>query len=329
MSKPANKTLIGLFVVGAVILAVLAVVLLGSGKFFTKRQKFVMYFSGSVNGLSVGSPLQFRGIKIGEVTKIAATFNSNLDVFIPVYVDYYPGALHASEEVKRIAENQDYPVFHTLLSKGLKAQLMSKSLITGQLYIGLDFHPDKPIQLVGIDKSCREIPTIPSTSQLLIATLEKIPLTDIASKILRVAEGLEQIVTSPETTGSLKHLNQSLYDIDTLVKDINLEVKPLVSSVKGTSDAARKAFSQAEKTLAFNDGAPARVLQDLHETLEGVRRAVASYEKIAERNANIGYELSKTLGEIEGAARSIRLLSDYLEQHPEAIVNGKPTVTGD
>jgi len=336
MSKPASKTLIGLFVVGAVVLAVLAIALFGSGKFFTTRPKFVMYFSGSVNGLAVGSPVQFRGVKIGEVTGISALLKRDLSVVIPVYVEYDPDSLAVPEELKKAMQGKKYPFINRLIAKGLKAQLRMKSLITGQLYVALDFHPDKPTSIVGLDKRYPEIPTIPSTSDVLMATLEKVPLTEITNKLEKVVDGVERIVNSPEVAGSLKNLDVSLRELNVLIRNVNSEVKPLSTSLQDTAHAARGAFSQAEKTLAFNEGIPGEVATNLQNTLkkvdatlENLRLGIVTYEKLADRNMNIGYDLSKTLQEIDGAARSIRGLTDYLERHPEALVKGKQPAKGE
>lgn len=329
MAKTASKTLIGAFVVGALTLVVVAVALFGSGKFLAERPRFVMYFPGSVNGLEVGSPVQFRGVKIGEVIEVSAKIDKNLAVEIPVYVEYDPESLAVPDELKRAMKGRRYPFLQKLIAKGLKGQLRMKSLITGQLYVALDFFPDKPVRLLGLDKRYAEIPTIPSTSEVLMATLEKVPLADISNKLLKVTEGLEKLVNSPEIAGSVKSLDADLKNLGDLIRNIDAEVKPVMSSFRDTSTAARNAFAQAEKTLAFNDGTPGKMADSLRKTLEELRGAIASYEKLAERNVNVGYDLTKTLQEIDGAARSIRALTDYLERHPEALVKGKQPAKGE
>jgi paraquat-inducible protein B len=329
MSKPASKALIGAFVMGAVALGVIAVALFGSGKFFAKRPKFVLFFPGSVNGLEIGSPVQFRGVKIGEVTGISASIDKNLSVTIPVYVEYNTASIPIPDELKKEAQGRSYPFLQKLIAKGLKAQLRMKSLITGQLYIALDFHPGKPTRIVGLEKKYPEIPTIPSTSEVLMATLEQVPLADIANKLLKVTEGLERIVNSPEAMGSVKNLDADLKSLGELIRSVNEEVKPLTASLTETSTAARGAFTQAEKTLAFNEGTPGKMADSLQKTLEELRGAIASYEKLADRNVNIGYDLTKTLQEIDRTARSLRSLTDYLERHPEALVKGKKPAKGE
>jgi paraquat-inducible protein B len=337
MSKPASKTLIGLFVVGAVALAVIAVALFGSGKFFSKRPKFVMFFPGSVNGLVVGSPVQFRGVKIGEVTTISAHFNpKDLSVVIPVYIELDPKSMTLPDKMRKMVSDLRYTFFQRMVAKGLKAQLRMKSLITGQLYIAIDFYPEKPIQLMGLDTRYPEIPTVASASDVLMATLEQVPLAEISKNLLKVSEGVERIVNSPQTRDSLKNMNESINQLNSLIRKVDAEVRPVAKSIRSATDAALGAFSQAEKTLAFNEGVPGKFAESLQVTLEKVgttleemRGAIASYETIAKQNANIGYDVGKTLREIEAAARSIRSLTDYLERHPEALVKGKKPAKGE
>ncbi len=337
MAKPANKTLIGLFVVGAVALAIAAVALFGSGKFLSKRPKFVMFFTGSVNGLTVGSPVLLRGVQIGEVTDIAIQFNpKTLSFTIPVHAEFNPESITGPKESLLKAQAGKYPYFRQMVAKGLKAQLKMKSIITGQLYIDVGFHPEMPMRIVGLDRKYPEIPTMPSPTEVLMATLEKIPVSEIADRLLKVTEGVDKIVNSPDAMGSIKNLNLALRDIKELVKEIDNEIKPTAANIRDTSSAARGAFVQAEKTLTLKEGDPGKIAEKVQETLgrvsitlDEMKTTLSSYNKIAERNANIGYDLSKSLQEIEGAARSIRSLADYLERHPEALVKGKKASQGE
>ena len=150
MRSQARKTLIGAFVVGAVALAAAGITVFGSGKFFQKRIMCVMYFSGSITGLSVGSPVEFRGVRVGEVTKIAAVFDPDtLSIAIPVYVEIDPTSLIVSGKEKASSVLSDRKFHQPLLEKGLKAQLDIESFITRQLYINMDFFPDRPTRLLG------------------------------------------------------------------------------------------------------------------------------------------------------------------------------------
>ena len=193
MASQAKKTMIGAFVIGAVALAAAGITVFGSGKFFQKRLTFVMFFSGSITGLSVGSPVEFRGVRVGQVTKIAAVFDpKTLSITIPVYVEVDPKTLVVSGSEDAWSVLAAHNLYEPLLEKGLKAQLDIESFITRQLYINMDFYPDSPTKLLGLDSQVPEIPTIPSLQDQIVHTLQKLP-----EKIMNVTDGIERLVNSP------------------------------------------------------------------------------------------------------------------------------------
>ncbi len=169
MSRQPNKTLIGAFVVGAVALAVAGLFIFSSGKFLKETRTFVLYFDGSLKGLDVGAPVNFKGIKIGSVTDIKVELESEdfSDIRIPVLVEIDPDMI---KESSALLKKQDYQqwrerreamqkagkVIKSMIDRGLRAQLISQSMVTGKLMIQLDFYPDKPARFVAADERvCR------------------------------------------------------------------------------------------------------------------------------------------------------------------------------
>lgn len=333
MSKNASKTLIGAFVIGALALVVAGTVIFSSGKFFRKVFRNVMFFEGSVKGLQVGAPVVFRGVEIGQVTDIVLDVNSrDLTAFVPVYIEIYQQKIVPREG----GPTYDQQYLRALIEKGLRAQLELRSIVTGQLMVDLDFHPNTPISLVGLEKRYPEIPTIPSGLEQLTRRLEGLPLNEIADRLNETLAGINRLVNSRDLQASFGSLNQLLGNTNVLVKNLNAQIGPLASDIKGTTDAARAAFAQAEKTLRFEEGAPGEVASNIKEslaaanaTLKETQTAVKNFNAIAVRNANIGYEVGRTLEQIAEAARSIRLLADYLERHPESLLRGKGPAKGD
>jgi paraquat-inducible protein B len=189
MSKQASKTLIGAFVLGALGLIIAGVVVFGSGKFLRKVEKAVMFFEGSVQGLQVGAPVVFRGVQIGHVTNIVLEVNEkDLTGHIPVYIEIYP---HKVVPIGGGSFDQRYR--QALIEKGLRAQLELQSFVTGQLVVNLDFYPNTPIRLVGLEKEYPEIPTIPSGIEQLKKRIEQLPLKEIAD---RLNEALRESISS-------------------------------------------------------------------------------------------------------------------------------------
>lgn len=305
MSKQASKTLIGAFVLGALGLVVAGVVVFGSGKFFRKVDKAVMFFEGSVQGLQVGAPVVFRGVEIGHVTNIVLEVNAkDLTGDIPVYIDIYP---HKVVPVGGGSFDQRYR--QALIEKGLRARLELQSFVTNQLLVNLDFYPNTPIRLVGLEKEYPEIPTIPSGIEQLKKRIEQLPLTEIAGRLDEALAGINKLLNSRDLHASIGSLNQLLKDTDVLAKNLNakvehLDLEQIASSIKETLSAAQG-------------------------TLNETRKAVENINGIAAQNANLGYEIGRTLEQIAELSRSIRLLADYLERHPEALIRGKNPSKGE
>jgi paraquat-inducible protein B len=305
MSKQASKTLIGAFVLGALGLVVAGLVVFGSGKLFRKVEKAVMFFEGSVQGLQVGAPVVFRGVQIGHVTNIVMEFNANdLTGLIPVYIEIYP---HKIVPIGGGSFDQRYR--QALIEKGLRAQLELQSFVTGQLLVNLDFYPNTPIRLVGLEKEYPEIPTIPSGIEQLKKRIEQLPLTEIAGRLNEALAGINKLVNSRDLQASIGSLNQLLKDTDALAKNLNAKVEHLDSE---------QIASSIKETLSAAQG-----------TLNETRKAVENINGIAAQNANLGYEIGRTLEQIAELSRSIRLLADYLERHPEALIRGKNPSKGE
>ena len=333
MSKQASKSLIGAFVLGAIFLVVAGVVVFGSGKLFTKANKSVMFFEGSVKGLQIGAPVVFRGARIGQVTDVVVKMNAReLTAFIPVYTEIYP------QKIMPIEGDQSYDerYLQALITKGLRAQLQLQSFVTGQLMVNIDFYPNTPIRLVGLEKRYPEVPTIPSGLEQLTKRLEELPLNEIAARLNETLAGINKLVNSRDLQGSIASLNQLLKDGDMLVKNLNSKIEPIASDIKETTDAAHAAFAQAEKTLRFEEGAPGQIASSIKETLSAAQdtlrktgTAVENINVIAVQNANLGYEIGRTLEQIAELSRSIRVLADYLERHPEALLRGKSPAKGE
>jgi len=241
MSKQANKKAVGAFVLVALALGVAAIIIFGSGKFFAKKSEYVAYFQGSVKGLSVGAPVVFRGVKIGQVTKIMIYADEREQTFeIPVFMEIDPESFKALEPV---AESREQ-FLQALIKKGLRAQLQMQSLVTGQLMINIDFYPNSPARIIDgqnmkIPKDVIEIPTIETPLQKIEKTLQELPISEIVTSISASLQGIERIVTSGDVTKSLDNLKQSMDDIRSLAQHLNDKVDPLSADLSQTLKDAK------------------------------------------------------------------------------------------
>ncbi len=338
MSKEVNRIAIGGFVVGGIGLAVLAMLVFGSGKLFQQKSMHVLFFEGSVKGLSVGAPVKFRGVDIGEVKKIELTINpDNLEFFVPVYVQIYRNRISILGG-KKVGEFDNIKVVDTLVTKmGLRAQLQMQSFLTGQLFINYDFYPDIPIRKVGLENKVYEVPTIPTTLQMLTDTLEqfvedlrKANFGQIVDNIAQTAKGANELINSADMRESVAHLNLALQDVqrfiehtDELVRKVNGRFDSLADGFEATMDDTRKMAQNIDKRVD-------PVASDIQSTLTA---AQSSFEKaeslmiearsLISENSKLRQEILMTLESLSDASRSLEELTEYLQRHPEAIMTGK------
>jgi paraquat-inducible protein B len=262
-------------------------------KIYLHKERYLLFFQGSVRGLSIGAPVMLRGIAVGQVLDIQLQLGmDDLQFHIPVLIEVEP---------ERVAVRGDRSVFgetgmiKQLVDKGLRAQLKTGSLITGQLYVELDLYPNAlpvPFEKHG---GYDVLPTVPGsleamTNQVLgiLDRLEAFPFDRIARDLTDTLAGASELVNSAELKQSIAELDKTLVEVRGLAEQINTGVAPeLVDTLRETSA-----------------------------TVSGVRGMI-------EQGSPLSVELLRTLSEVSSAARSLRVLTDYLERHPEALLRGK------
>ncbi|MCZ6479623.1 MAG: MlaD family protein [candidate division NC10 bacterium] len=324
MGKKANPAVIGGFVVGAAALLVVGVLVFGSGKFWKTTRPWVSYFPGSVKGLQIGAPVTFRGVKIGQVTIIKAVLNVReepLTILTPVYWEFETDTVE-TVGISRAELNKmqaaGRPVSQLLIKRGLRAQLQLQSFVTGQKFIQLDFHPDSPIRLVGVDTDVPEYPTVESGMEKLTASIQELPLREIGDAALSLIRHADQLVNSPEVKAVLRSANETLKTYDKVGRDINEQVLPPTSKL--IKDINTQIIPQTSKLVRDLDS---QVTPAARDALKEAEATLATYRGLLAEGSPVRYELVKLLSEGAAAARSLRVLADYLERHPEALLAGK------
>jgi len=371
MSKPANKKVIGIFVLGAIALLIGALVVFGSGKMFKKTVPVVFYFEGSVKGLNIGSAIMLRGVQVGSVTDIQLEFGAkDMSIRIPVYADFDPDKIArvtgVSGPPKRLEGKERVASWKGFVEAGLRAQLEMQSVLTGLLSINLDFKPNTPARLVGKNPDEIEIPTIPTPLEALTEKVQKLPIEETFTKLANAVSGIEKVANNPELEKGIKNLSQSVEEMQKLIKSISAEIKPLSAGVQETLKDARTFIKKADGQIEGLMGDAQKLVQnvdrhvgplavrvedtldgvqklvgevkgevgplssDLKKTLEDMRLALAQVQKTlqaAEGSYTEGTafhsELTETLGGLNETSRSIQLLVEYLQRHPDSVLWGK------
>jgi paraquat-inducible protein B len=265
---------------------------------YKEKHHLVMYFSGSVRGLSIGAPVEIRGIKLGEVTHIELEADPKDFAFrIPVTVNYEPGRLKLLQDVKAptLLEERKKILQH-FVARGLRAQLKTGSLLTGALFIDLDFHPDAPPAELYVENGILVFPTAPGELEQIRADLtglmdklHKFPIEKLGNELTDTVHGASELVNSEDLRQSLKHLNQTLANSQQFAAKLNQHTAPAL-----------------EKTLN-----------------EAISTLTALKQTYVQEDSPVAFELTRTLSELSNAARSVRELADYLERNPDALIKGK------
>lgn len=334
MAKQWNKTVIGVFVLSGIALLILSVILLGGGRFFGEKHRFVLFFQGSIRGLAAGAPVVLQGVQVGSVERIFLQEDPNTQALrIPVIISLVPDQIDTGDVLLGDLEE----AVQNLIAKGLKGQLTIQSLVTGQLIIELDFFPDLPTRLVGSDLPYMEIPTIPSSLEQIARTIEKIPVQQLFEKLVAAVDGIERTINAPEIKEALKAIQLTAQGTERLVtradgvvagadrmlEKLDRQVGALGASLKTASDNAGRLLDnidaqvgplglEARKTL----DATRQLLANAQSTVDGVDGFVGQRSELRQR-------LNRSLEEITAAARALRALSDLLERHPEVLLRGK------
>jgi paraquat-inducible protein B len=259
---------------------------------YTEKAHYILHFEGSVRGLSVGAPVEFRGIRIGQVIDIKAEFNrQTLTPRITVLIETEPQRWEMLGE-EQIIEKEE---IEKLVAKGLRAQLKTGSLLTGQLFVDIDFYPDAPTAQAVFGEKFPELPTIPAPLQIitarvndLLSKIETVPIEQIGKDLGDTLQNVKHLSDSQELLAAVHNLNKTLQRTQKLVQNLDSNVAPAIN----------KTLEQAQKTLVSVEG-----------TLGS--------------DSPMQHEMKRALKELAEAARAIRVLADYLERNPDAIIFGK------
>jgi len=297
MSKRANSTLIGAFVVIAITLAVSAFLLLGNVGLFKDSQKVIMYFTGSVEGLQKGAPVNVRGVKVGTVIDIEVKFHPlDGEFFIPVTVQFEPNAVEIVRQL-HLPDPKANRLTYMVEELGLRAQLHLQSILTSQMAIQLDYHPFTHVQYLG-DGELPEIPTIPMTIEKFNEEFQKLPIEQILTDITSSLSAINQIVSSPDIVQTIAMLKQTLQTVDRLGKNIDRNIQPIADNTTKT-------------------------LLELQHTLEEANTLLGNTKRLLSEDSTQIYNLNMALEEIVNAARSIRIFAETIERQPETLFRGK------
>jgi paraquat-inducible protein B len=338
MSKKANPAVVGSFVIGAIILAVAAIFVFGSGRMFKKVVTHVAYFDSSLKGLDVGAPVTFRGVRIGSVTNILSVYDYDSElIYFPVIfeIDRDHFIDIGDQSKSKIDGTDDDASMQHLFDRGMRAKLEMRSFVTGQLNIDIDMYPDTKIRLYANKYPGKyvEFPTVPSDVQRIMKNiqafmkrLEGLPIDDIVKELRSAIKGIDDLVNSPE-------LKDTITGLDKLVNSPELEAS--ITSLHRALDSFDAAMGSTRRVMDSVDGEIGPAVAELRESASRVGEVLEKTEGLLNElynalgeDSQLRVHTTSAMGELSKAARSLRVLTDYLQTHPEALIKGKKRPAG-
>ncbi len=261
------------------------------------RVPYLIDFDSSIRGLQVGAPVEFRGIRVGSVERIE---------LIPDFTTgKAPIRVHVNLEPQRFVNSapedtidKQYERTRHLVSLGLRAQLKTGNLVTGDLFIEMNILPNAaPAEMTMVD-GVAMVPSVPTDLEALTASisglldrLSTLPIEAIAQSLQQSAAAVEALVTSPETAAGVKNLAAASDDLRSLIAELNAATGPMARSAESAVDEARRTLQSVDSVLG--------------------------------ENSMLRYQLERVLQELTAAARSIRGFADMLDRDPSAIIRGR------
>lgn len=332
-SSPAR---IGLFVLIGIILAVGTIIYVGSTRLWEKDQTFLIFFRESVNGLTVGSPVKFKGVPIGTVSDIRLSYNQKDTVegfYIPVFLRIRGKLVRSRDRDVSHVDLSDWEEVKEQIRSGLRGRLELESIITGQLFVELDYFakPGASFRLVQDEINYLEIPSTPSVMAELGSS---------AADVLAQLGAVDVRTISEELIELLQKANASLDELDlatwnasiegvgqSLQSALNeLELQPTLDRLNGVLDNLSGVTAELDENMPAAIAEFRAVANELSEAVARSKGAIANVENLTAPDAALQQELLETFRDLRRAARSARELMNYLERNPRALLSGREDI---
>jgi paraquat-inducible protein B len=317
MSAELRPRLVGLFVIAALLLLLGGVLAISSGRVFTQWRTWVAFLPGSASGLKEGTPVTMRGVQIGQVRDIELFFTGQgHQVGIMVVIQVRRGSIKTLGGHAMVASLSDAEVVRQQVAEGLRAEVKSSSPIAGQKSIDLDFHPERKARFAGIKTPYPEVPTAPTGMERLnekveetLKKISEIPIEELVTQLQGTLASAQGLLDSGDLRGAVTNLRVALATVDQTLK----RADRTMGNVDGLVADARTTMTTANDTV-----------KSVRSAADDIRRTLATVDRNVERTAETQLEAARTLDEMRELMKSLRFLVDALQQHPEALLQGKP-----
>ena len=315
MTQKTNHIAIGSFILGAIALVALLAVFINDGGFGAEKRHYTLVYESSVDGLSIGAPVALKGVTIGEVTNI--TVNIETDTF--KVLNFITIAI----DEKRVHQVGSASELRGLNSCGLAAQLRIQSLLTGLVYVQVDYYPDSTPRVVEIATEYPQFPTVLSDLEAISQDLQQIDLKQISSRLTSTLNGIDKMINDRQTQELTKNLNTTLAAYEGLAGYLEFKVGDLTEEIKPTLTALNTTLAGINRELPTMSASLQKSLDTFATSMSNIDQASANAAYVLSADSPMLQQFTRAASELERTARAMRLLAETLENEPESLLRGK------
>jgi paraquat-inducible protein B len=315
MSRKANPTMIGVFVLIAFVLGAGTILLVTSSRFFSHTKEYILYFDASLTGLDPGAPVKFRGVTVGAVKEVLVHYNqpasdSALPVIIEINADLMRKRSDATFNLLDTNQMDGY------VKRGLRGKVQSQSFLTGLLFVELDFQAGTPATCHQIKREYYEIPTAPVDMQIF-----QVDFAEITRRLNKLLGSLDESLSQVQMRELNRGLTNLLWSLNILAN--SPELTNTVVSARQTLDEFRELSIALRSKIGPLATAADQTMADSRDALHEIRSGVQEVRDILAPEAILRRDLDTTLNDLSAAARSISELAEFLNRHPNALISGR------
>jgi paraquat-inducible protein B len=321
MSKKANPTLIGTFVVTALGLAVAGILVFSSAGLFSKNKTYVLYFDASVTGLNPGAPVKFRGVTVGAVKEVLIRLHqAPNDLHMPVLVEIDHRLLRKKTDGEVDLDNPAW--LKTAVERGFRGVLESQSLLTGLLYVELRFVPQAPPAVYHQQMQVyTEIPTVQTRLEELMASLSEIDPKRIAAKVDDILGKVDEALSKIDVAAINGGVTNLLAQLNAAVASADLTNS--LASIKVLLEEYAALPKEVREKLSTLSGSAEEALAEVKTTLASVQSGVGEVQALLAPGSPLRKELLASLSRFGEAAQAVADLAGFLLRNPGALISGK------
>ena len=282
MSRRANPKLVGAFVLTAIALLVAAALVFGSFTFFETTRKFVVFFQGSVDGLTQGSAVLFRGVPLGRVLDVGIRYDpKDSTLEIPVIIEIRPGVIAKYSPTL----NTNVELMKELIDRGLRARLESASLVTGQQVVQLNFFPGTPVNLQKTDLPYFQLPTVPSPTQQIMSSVD-VAARDLPTLIKQAAAVLDRVqqILSPENEAAIHTMLESAAALMKTLQADSESLSPLIDSAHNTIAGAGQLTTHLDEVVQSNREDIRAIFKNFRQNTVSLNKLIDQLNQVATAN---------------------------------------------